>query len=245
MASKSAYYLRVKVRDLFPADDPVVPFLLRLMAAVNDLRTLQKLWLYAESRVGHTQSEKEIIKAEHIYLFRLTSGTLYETALAFQDLKKELANPQVLGIIEKLPEYGRNAFNTLDNLFPEGFVDGKHYGKILVRLRNSVFHYDQPKVFRSELQKHGELGDLIIGEIVGVSRYLLADDLQVQITTRPLGSDITAEIPALGQMVSQVTRYFGQLVDSMVGFYLWSREGAIVEKLQDSVDGERLWQIPS
>lgn len=36
-------YLRIKVRELFPPDEPGVPELLRLMAAVNDLLTLNKL----------------------------------------------------------------------------------------------------------------------------------------------------------------------------------------------------------
>ncbi len=245
MSSKKAIYIKAKVRELFPVEDPIVPLFLRLMAAVNDLRTLQKLWLYAESRVGHTDSEKEIIQAEHIYLFRLTCGTLYETILAFQDLREELAKSRERLIIEELPDYAQKAFRTLDNLFPQGFVDQKRYGKVLVRLRNSAFHYESPRVFRSEFQDHDELGDLIIGEIVGVSRYLLADDLQVQITTRVLGSDLAIEVPALSQMVSEVSRLFGELVDGMVGSYLRSHKGAIVEILQDSVDGQRLWNIPS
>ena len=64
MTSKQAAYLQVKVRELFPPDDPLVPPLLRLMPAVNDLRTLRKIWSYAQSRAGDTQSEQDIIKTE-------------------------------------------------------------------------------------------------------------------------------------------------------------------------------------
>ncbi len=243
MASVDTTYIKAKVRELFPSDDPVVPFLLRLMAAFNDLATLRNIWVYAQSRVGHTQSEKDIIDAEHTNLFRLTCGTLYESALVFQDFRNELAKLEKLGMIGNLPEYAQNAFTTLGSIFSENFIDKTHYGKVLVRVRNSVFHYDQPKVFRRELEKHDELGALILAEAVGVSRYLLADDLQAQIITRPLDSDWETEIPSLGQMVMEVIRYMGALVDGIARFYVSSQESAVVESVHDTVDTEHLWNV--
>ncbi len=243
MSTEDTTYIKANFRELFPPDDPVVPFLLRLMAAYNDLATLRNIWIYAQSRVGHTQSEKDIIQAEHVNLFRLTCGTLYESALVFQDFRNELAKLEKLGMITNLPDYAQNAFTALDNIFSENFIDKTHYGNVLVRIRHSVFHYHQPKVFRRELQEHDEVGVLILGEAVGVSRYLLVDDLQAQITTRPLDSNLEAEIPSLAQMVHEVIRFFGELVDGIARFYVSSQESAVVETVHDTVDTHNLWNV--
>ncbi len=244
MASKEAVYLRVKVRELFPPDDPLVPPLMRLMPTVNDLRTLHKIWFYAHTRVGNTQSEQAIIKVEDHYIFRLTCATLYETALAFQDLREALSTSAGQKTVEKMHADGRVAFYALQNLFPQGFVDRTGHGKILVKLRNSILHYAESRVIRAELEQHEEEGSLIIGGAVGASRYLLADDLQVQILARLLEGPFQEQFGNLLQLVLEATRYFGELVDDMVGSYLQANEGAIVEQRDDTVDLERLWNIP-
>lgn len=243
MADKQAIYFRAKLRDLFSPSDPVVPSFLRLMAAMNDLRTLQRLWLYSNSRVGNTQSEQDIVKAENIYLFRLTCATVYETAIAFQDLKDSFAAPSVRAVIDRMPDMAQHAFHALANIFPENFDERTPHGKILARLRHSAFHYARPKVFSAELEKYDELGNLILGEIVWVSRYLLADDLQVQILSRQLGGPFEEQLRELMRLVVEVTGYFGELVDGMLEFYLRFHEAAIVEQRDDTVDPERLWKI--
>ena len=241
MADRRTLYVRARVRDLFPPGDAIVPSLLRFMAAANDLRTLQKMWLYSNSRVGSTQSEQDIIKAEGNYFFRLTCATVYETAIAFQVLRKVLeTTPEHL---EKMPDEARAAFHALNNIFPRNFVKKKPYGKTLRKLRNSVFHYDRPIVFRKELEKHDELGNLILGEVVGVSRYLLADDLQVQILSHQLGGQFEEQLGQLMQLILDVTNHFGMLVDGIAYLYVRSREQAIEEQRQDTADLERLWNI--
>ena len=242
MATKASLYIRVKVRELFPPDDPIVPSLLRLMTAVNDLRTLQKMWLHANSRKGTTQSEKAIIKAESIYLFRLTFATLYEAAKAFQDFKKALTEGGQLASIEKMGTEAREAFHTLANAFQEKFEETE-WGKKLLQLRQSAFHYYSPKVFRQELLKHRELGDVIIGEIDGVSRYLVTDDLQVQIIERVIGADFENELRALGKTVAGLTGELSILTDHWIDLQIKSRADAIVERREDSVDMDGLWKI--
>ncbi len=158
MTSKQAVYLQVKVRELFPPDDSLVPPLLRLMPAVNDLRTLQKIWFYAHTRVGDTPTEQDIIKTEDHYLFRLTCATLYETALAFEDLRESLSTSAGQKTVEKMHDDGRGAFYALQNLFPQGFVDQTGHGKILVKLRNSILHYAESRVVRAEHWNTGKWG---------------------------------------------------------------------------------------
>lgn len=243
MASERALYFRVKVRDLFRPDDPLVPPLLQLMPAVNDLRTLQKVWLYADSRVGTTPSEEEIIKAEKVYLFLITCATAYEAALAFQEIREVLAAPSGQGAVGAMPDEAREAFHTLAKLFPANFVEGTSHGKILVRLRNSIFHYSTPRVYRTELERHDELATLIIGSRIGASRYVLADDLQVQILEQGLGGRFEDQARELMRLIVEVARCFGNFVDGMVGMYVRANRGAIIERREDTVDMERLWNI--
>ena len=240
MARKQVLYIRAKVRDLFAPDDPLVPALLRIMVAVNDLRTLQKLWFYIHSREETTPSEQDIIKAEDHYVFRLTCATVYEAAIAFQELTEVLeTTSEAMG---NMPKEVRAAFDALNNIFPKDF-EKRPYGKILVQLRNSVFHYDRANVFRNELQKHDELGNFILGEVIGASRYLLVDDLQVQILSRQLSGPFEEQLPEMVRLVLEVTKYFSELADGMVYMYIRSHEQAVEEQRHDTVDLERLWNI--
>ncbi len=240
MARKQVLYIRAIVRDLFLPDDPLVPALLRIMVAVNDLRTLQKVWFYIHSRQETTPSEQDIIKAEDHYLFRLTCATVYEAAIAFRELTEALETTS--GAIENMPVEVRAAFDALNNIFPKDF-EKRSYGKILVQLRNSVFHYDRAKVFRKELDQHDEVGNFILGEVIGASRYLLVDDLQAQILSRQLSGQFEEQLPELVRLAHDVTKYFGEFVDGMVYMYVQSHERAIEEQRHDTVDLERLWNI--
>ncbi len=240
MARKQVLYIRAKTRDLFPPDEPLVPALLRIMPVVNDLRTLQKVWFYIHSRDAITPSEQDIIKAEDNYLFRLTCATVYEAAIAFQALTETLeASSEAMG---NMPKEVRATFDALNNIFPKDF-EKRPYGKILVQLRNSVFHYDRGKAFHRELQEHDELGNFILGEVIGASRYLLADDLEVEILSRQLSGQFEEQLPELVRLVLDVTKHFGELVDGIVYMYIRSHEEAIEEQRHDTVDLERLWSI--
>ncbi len=245
MASEPVLYLRVKIRDLFPLDDPLIPPLLRLMPAVNDLRMLHKMFLHSNNRIGDTESEGEIINAESRYLFRLTCATVFEAGRAFQDLRILLEAPESRGTIERMPGEARAAFHALANLFPEDFDSRKDYGRILARARHSIFHYPEPRLIRGVLQRQqdDDFGKIIIGRIVGASRYLLADDLQVEILARLLGGPFADQLEQLMQLVVAASGYFGELLDAMVVMYVQAHEEAVVEKREDTVDLENLWNI--
>ena len=243
MASEPVLYLRVKIRDLFPPDDPLIPPMLRLMPAVNDLRTLHKMFLHANNRIGHTESEGEIINAESRYLFRLTCATVYEAGRALQDLRVAFEAPESRGMIERMPEETRAAFYALTNLFPEDFDSHTDHGKILARTRHSIFHYPEPRLVHMGLQRHDDVGRLIVGRIVGASRYLLADDLQIEILARLLGGPFADQLQHLIELLIAASGYFGELLDGMVALYMQVHEGAIVEQREDTVDLEGLWNI--
>ncbi len=243
MAGERVLYFRVNLRDLFPLNDPLVPPLLQLMPAVNDLRTLQKAWLYAHSRVGTTRSEEEIVKAESGYLFRLTCATAHEAGLAFQDLRQLLSASSAKGTVDAMPEEARQAFRILENIFAADFHKNTNHGKTLARIRSAIYHYPTPKECRSELERHDELGTFIIGSRIGASRYLLADDLQVQILETALGGRFEDQVRRLMDLTIDVARCFGDFVDGMVGMYVQAHRESIVERIEDTVDLGLLWNI--
>jgi hypothetical protein len=253
MPTKGTLRLRVKVRELFPPDDPIAPCLLRLMAAANDVGALGRLWLQSSSRAGKSESEKKIIEAENVYLFRITTATVYEAAKIFLDFEGQVRKTEKVqkkDLITSLDKRGQAAFLFLENVFRHdiGKFEKTEYGKILVQARHHSFHYDTVENFREELKKHDEVGELIIGEISGITRYLLADDLQVQITLRPIGIDLktVAEILKAHAYVETTARLavsLTSLVDAWILIYSQKNPKALVERTKDEVVEERLWSI--
>jgi hypothetical protein len=247
MSTRSTRRFRIKVRVLFPPNDPIAPCLLRLMAAANDLGTLAKLCRQSGSRMPQTESEKSIVAAENVYLFRLAGATLYEAARAFQDFETELKAAGLFQKMKQLDLAGRAAFGELENAFRQGF-EKTDFGKVLVQFRHHVFHYDKPESFSKALNGHGEIGELIIGEIPGVSRHLLADDLQVWINLRPTGTDLNVPEPRMKatefmRTVAELAYALQVVVDAWINFHLTLRPGAIVEEVREEVETERLWRI--
>ncbi len=247
MARKNVLFIKIKVREVFPPGDPVVPYFLRLMAAVNELRTLGTLWLQAVSRQLTTQSEKEIGKAEDLYLFRLTCGTLYEAGKAFLAFQSALVQAGQDGLIAKMAKEGRDAYSALDNVFKKDrkAFETTDFGKTLVSLRNNVaFHYpEDPDLFREALQEHEELADIVAGDIVGVSRYLVADALQTIVFKRMLGKEWEDKLRALSQTVGHLSLSFGQLVDEWASLQLAIHEDAVASTDEDTLTEESLWRI--
>jgi hypothetical protein len=253
MPTRGALRMRARVRELFPPDDPIVPCLLRLMAAANDLGALGRLFLQSSSRAGGSESEKKIVEAENVYLFRITSATVYETAKVFLDFESQVRKTEKVqkkNLITSLDKRGRDAFLFLENVFRHdiGKFEKTEYGKILVQARHHSFHYDTIENFREALKKHDEVGELIIGEISGITRYLLADDLQVQITLRPIGIDLktvaeTLKAHAFVETTARLAASPTSLVDAWIKSYSQKNPKALVEMTKDKVLEERLWTI--
>jgi len=231
---------RIRVGELFPSTDPVILELLRLMAAVNDLRTLQQLWLLAQSRLGKSESEKDIIRAESIYLFRLTCATLYEAGLAFQSFRDALARAGRNELISTLPPDAQEAFHTLENLFQDGF-EKRGWGNVLCQLRNSIFHFPNEKLVRHAISMLPATGIIMIGEIAAVSRYLLVDELQVQVLLRPLKAGDASEQLEMIRMVAETMGSLTRLVNEVVVRCGRDAKSAIVEEQEDGVDPVLMW----
>jgi hypothetical protein len=75
LPNRNAFLLKVKLRELFPPDDPSIAFLLRIMAAANDLGVVSRLWMQSDSRRPETECETRIVQAENLYLFRVACTT--------------------------------------------------------------------------------------------------------------------------------------------------------------------------
>ncbi len=253
MATRGIIRLLAKVRELFPPQDPLVPSLMRVMAAANDLGVLMRLFMHSSSRKAETESERKIIEAENVYLFRITCATVYEAALVFLDFEskvRETERVQATELVRSLEQRGREAFLFLENLFCHDIrkFEKTQYGKILVQSRNHSFHYDTAENFREALQAHDEVGELLIGQIAGVSRYLLADDLQVQIILRPISIELKTPTEnlrghAFVETTARVTAALTNSVDAWVGLYLYKHPEAMLERVEDKVQEESLWII--
>jgi hypothetical protein len=253
VARKRTVRLKAKVRELFPPNDPMVPPLLRLMALANDLGTLMKIYLHSESRIVMTESEKSIVQAENLYLFRITAATVYEGASIFLEYENELKRmgcSEQTDFLRCLGQTGRDAYYFLENVFCHDLrkFEKTEYGKILVQTRNLAFHYDNADNFRVALQQHNENGELLTGEISGVSRFLLADDLQTQIVLRPIGIELKAiaermRVEAFIQTTARVSATLTQLADGSIQAFKEKNPQAIFETVNEEVEEERLWII--
>jgi hypothetical protein len=236
-------YYRVKLQELLPPSDPVVPDLLRLMAAANDLRTLQNMWMLSQSRRGATSTERQLILKESIDLFRLACATTYEAGMAFQQFRKNLEKAGRQADIMKLPDRGRSAFILLENLFQQGF-EQNGWGNALCRIRNSIFHFAGPKVFRQTAARWAELADIIIGDRAGASRYLIVDELQNEILWEPIGMGDPHLQRTLVNTVTETMSALSGFVNEMLVFYASQHSGAIVEERTEAIDPQVLWGTP-
>lgn len=248
MSIRHTVRLRARVRELFPPNDPIVPALLRLMATANDLGTLMRLYLHSESRAVVTESEKSIVQAENVYLFKITAATVYEGASVFLEFENQVKC--VGDFIQHLDHPGREAFCFLENVFGHDLrkFEKTEYGKILVQARNHSFHYDNADNFREALKQHDDNGELLIGEIFGVSRFLLADYLQVQIILRPIGIDLKTvtermRAKAFIETTAKVSAAFTRLADASILAFQNKNPHAVYETVKDEVDEKRLWNI--
>jgi len=117
-----------------------------------------------------------------------------------------------------------------------------------VQTRNHSFHYDKASVFAKALQAHSEIGELIVGEVAGISRNLLVDDLQVQIMVQPVGGDLSTpeEHSNTGEFmktVAAVSGAFLNLAQACIDFYVGKHPEAVSERINDKVNDQRLWGL--
>ena len=243
MTAKGIARLRFRVRDLFPPADPTAPAFIRLMAVTNDLDTLARSWLCSDAREPRTESEKNIVAAESNYLFRLACATAYEAANVFRDFRDVLQETGRLREIDKLYEEGKNAFVLLDNMFRASKEDFERqgFGKVFVYERNSVFHYPDSKVFRRVVEGYhqDQEGLVLRAEAFGMSRYVLADELQGRHSLKPLQT--LHEFGELARAIAEISGKLRVVVDAWIFLQVKTHSGALVGQDDDGIDVERLW----
>jgi hypothetical protein len=177
-----------KVREAFPPDDPLSVPLLRLMAAVNDVRYVQKAVLIGILRFDElvSDAERAVHEGENVYLLRLLAGHLHEAGIAFRALDDQHAsavNALISGdadaqaAIAKLRAIYRDAS-------PTGVTKG-----LLEGVRTPwAFHYKHER-FKEALEKHPEEAMIIFSEHEGLGRYTVTDDFARQYIVDKVGGE--------------------------------------------------------
>jgi hypothetical protein len=146
--------LRFKLRDVFaPSRGLSVP-LLRLMAAVNDVRYLQKSLLIALARRDHVSDADSLLQeGEYVYLLRMLSGHLHEAGIAFRDLDDHHA-ADVEALIGS-EEEGRDALTTLRAVYRDASPSGVTEALLKGVRTPWAFHYKHER-FKEALENHPE-----------------------------------------------------------------------------------------
>src|SRR5438132_6210383 len=146
------------LRQVFPSEDPISIPLLRLMAATDDARHIQKLALIAlDDAKSTSELEGPILNGELLHLFRLLCGHLYEAGMAFRVL--EDAAPELLDKAACCEHDGKTYLDRLRIAYAKSPPGAYHYS-FLKPIRDSIsFHYlDEP--LSKALRKHNDAGDL-------------------------------------------------------------------------------------
>ena len=86
-----------------------------------------------------------------------------------------------------------------------------------------------------------ETGIIMIGEIAAVSRYLLVDELQVQVLLRPLKAGDASEQLEMIRTVAETMGFLTKLVNEVVVRCGRDAKSAIIEEQEDGVDPVLMW----
>ena len=175
----------VKLRKLFPPDDPVSIPLLRLMAAANDARHVQKLMIAAMDDVPSNRGESLIQNGERGYLYRMLCGHLYEAGIAFRDLDTKGA-ARLDQWLAGEPE-GLAALAHLRAVYLDASEEG-FYKRVLNRIRtHGAFHYKDER-FGEALTAHDAVAPIVVAQSVGMSRYSITDNFAVLLVAGAVGA---------------------------------------------------------
>lgn len=221
---------RFRPREAFPPDDPLSVAILRLMAAVNDVRSIQKSTLIAmESLSGPNDIEQLLLEGELGYFTRMLFGHLHEAGIAFRDLddghRAEVdaliaGNEEVRWEIEML----RRAFRDTS----EGSLN-----EYLKAVRTPwAFHYKCER-FKEALKEHPEEATLVVSEFAGVGRFTITDDFARAYMLEKAGGTVGEYERLYGEAIG-LAGTLGRAVDQLLGELVVGR-GAEVGETQGTV----------
>jgi len=244
MTAMRVIRLRFRLRELFSPTDTTATAFLRLMAVENDLDTLMKGWLCSNGRRQETKSEKNIVSAESNYIARLACATAYEASNVFREFRKRVKQSGRLADVEKLEKDGRDAFAFLENMFKAEQKDFEQdgFGKVFVRERNLIFHYQGPDEFGKAIEEFDkdQEGLVVVAEGVGLGRYLVADELQVLHTLKPLGGSFN-NFGELQRVILEISNSLRSFANAWLALQVQVRSSALIGQDDDEIDVARLW----
>lgn len=217
--------LTFRIRQAFPADSPLSIPLLRLMAAVNDVRYIQKSVLIAQQRVKTASPTVEglILEGELGYLLRMLLGHLHEAGIASRDVNERYGTGVDALIRDDTSAQGEVA--KLRAVYCDTQPAGLN--KILLEgVRTPwAFHYKYER-FKEALEKHPDGATIIVSEYAGVGRYTVTDDFAKRYIVDKVGG-----IEAFQQLVGEAIDLAGTLgraVDHLLGAVFGSRVTDII-----------------
>lgn len=217
-----------KLREVFSTSSPVSVPLLRLMAATNDVRQLQKLVLVYSTENPTNEVESLVREGENVYLIRMFCGHLYEAGNALRHLDKQ-CKKQVDDLIKDDPEGVK-----LINKLREVYKSDSGLWKALDKMRNKVsFHYPET-AFAESLKEHPDEAKIALVEFSGMGRYSATDTVLKTIAIRALGGSMEDFQNKVGEAIS-LAGLLARTVDCLVGALFEKYERAILKKKQETV----------
>lgn len=206
--------VRFQTRKFFPLDAPLSVPLLRLMAAANDVRSVQKSTLMAmENLHSANQVEQPLLEGELGYLTRMLFGHLHEAGIAFRDLDDRHAADLDRAVARN--DDARREVDVLRRMYRDTSEGGLN--KYLEAMRSPwVFHYKFER-FKEALEKHPDEATIVLSEYAGVGRYTITDDFAKRYMLEKAGSIeayqqfIGAAIDLAGKLARAVDLLLGEL----------------------------------
>jgi len=219
-----------KLREVFPISSPAsVPFL-RLIAATNDVRHLQKLVLSYSAKNPANDVESLVREGENTYLIRMLCGHLYEAGNALHHLDGQ-CKKQVDELIKHDPEAVK-LIKKLRHIYSDNSDGGLWKG--LDKMRNQVsFHYPET-AFAESLKDHPDDAKFALVQYSGMGRYSATDTIMKTIAIRALGGSREDFQNKVGEAIS-LAGLLAQTVDLLIGALFEKYETAILERKRGMV----------
>jgi hypothetical protein len=232
MQKTDTIIVRFKLREVFPLDDNIsVPFL-RLMAATNDVRHLQKLVLSLFDKEPTNETEVLVREGELTYFLRMFFGHLYEAGSALRNLDTTSKKR-----VDTLIANDKEAVDLICRLRAIYNDTSEHsLCKALEGVRNlGAFHYPHES-FTSSLQEEPDKTKLTLPEEVklalvnvsGMRRYAVTDVILKKIAIGAAGGGIEDFDEKVSKAIS-LAGLLTQTVDHLLTALFSKHENAIVE----------------
>ena len=238
MAREAATTFTFRLHGLFPPDDLFSLPMLRLMAAVNDVRHLRKLIGGAFDGHDHAigTSERLVIDGEIGYLQRMLCGHLYEAGIVFRSLE-ETARGRIDELLNG-DEVGLESLAAVRAVYrDEDQSENSYYLRVLGKIRTfAAFHYKQSR-FADVLEaaQNAETTVVICGQSVGLGRHTVVDSFATKFvldlcggTPDDLGNDLGRAVQLGGALETMLEHMLARLMNARP-------PGAIVAMEHDEV----------